>query len=131
MCRILFFLFTISIFTSALKAQQVHTLCAAEFQKRLKAEKGFILDVRSDWEFESGYIEGAVNADIHEEKFRALVDRLDHSKPCFVYCFSGGRSQEAGAYLISKGYTTVYELRGGISSWQKAGYPITKPVNAK
>lgn len=126
MYKILFLVLVCTAAGDVATAQQVTTLSAQEFQKRMKAERGYLLDVRTDWEFETGYIDGAIHADIHEEKFRALADKLDNHKPCFVYCFSGGRSQEAGTYLISKGFTQVYELQGGIAAWQKAGLPVQK-----
>ena len=126
MYRIVFLVVSVFGFVTEINAQQVEILPASEFQKKLKEVRGYLLDVRTDWEFASGYIEGAINADIHEEKFRALAEKLDHHHPCFVYCFSGGRSQEAGVYLLSKGFSKVYELQGGIAAWQKAGLAISK-----
>lgn len=127
MYRIVFLLIGLVVVSAETKAQQVEMLSVTEFQKRLKSERGYLLDVRTDWEFESGFIEGAIHADIHEEKFRALACKLEKSRPCFVYCFSGGRSQEAGNYLVSKGFSKVYELQGGIAAWQKAGLQVHKP----
>lgn len=128
MYRIVFLLVGLVGIIVETEAQQVEILSVSEFQKKLKTERGYLLDVRTDWEFDSGFIEGAIHADIHEEKFRALSCKLEKSRPCFVYCFSGGRSQEAGNYLVSKGFSKVYELKGGIAAWQKAGMPVLKPA---
>lgn len=126
MVRSVFLCFVLMSVYAVCEAQQVNTVSPTEFHKHMKAEKGYLLDVRTDWEFESGYLEGAVNADIHGDKFRVLADKLDHAVPCYVYCFSGGRSHEAATYLVSKGFKKVYEMQGGIAAWQKAGLPIVK-----
>lgn len=111
---------------TALKAQISELLSPEQFARKMKCDKGYLLDVRTDWEFETGKLEGAVNADIHSDKFRLLVDKLNPEKKCYVYCFSGNRSHEAVSYLLSKGFQRVYDLQGGIVAWQKAGLPITK-----
>jgi len=107
-------------------AQVSEVLSPEQFARKMKCDKGYLLDVRTDWEFETGKLEGAVNADIHSDMFRMLVEKLNPEKKCYVYCFSGSRSHEAVAYLLSKGFQRVYDLQGGIVAWQKAGMPIVK-----
>ncbi len=41
-----------------------------------------------------------------------------------VYCKSGGRSVTASGILDSHGFTKVYNMLGGITAWQNAGYPV-------
>ena len=79
----------------------------------------FILDVRWDYEFQEGYIEGAVNIN-----YTNIIERQDElpvnkSHPILVYCKSGGRSSTASATLVSLNYTRVYNLLGGFSEWKK------------
>lgn len=75
-----------------------------------------ILDVRTQEEFDTGHIEGAIllpNTDIRDKAEATLKDK---DQTILVYCRSGNRSQMAAAELISMGYTKVYDF-GGIIDW--------------
>ncbi len=71
-----------------------------------------IIDVRNDWEYASGHVEGAMNIAVHDfpahlETLRAL------SGPIVVYCQSGGRSSMAQQFLQQNGISDVHN-GGGI-----------------
>jgi|TARA_B100000767_G_scaffold202544_1_gene189454 rhodanese-related sulfurtransferase len=86
----------------------------------LKSEKtnAVILDVRTEEEFESGYIAGAHLIDIRQPpEFMEAVQALDKSKSYFVYCRSGARSGEACQLLDQLGIASKYNLKGGILAW--------------
>jgi thioredoxin len=85
-----------------------------------------IVDVRTPEEYAEGHIQGAQNIDWKNAEFAINVGALDKSKPVLVYCQSGNRSKQAAEYLTNNGFTTVYELDGGISSWTEAGKPTEK-----
>ena len=82
-----------------------------------------ILDVRTPAEFAAGHLPSAIDVDLQGADWAAKVAALDPSKPYFVYCHSGNRSAQAVAYLHQHGFTTLYELRGGITAWTAAGLP--------
>ncbi len=46
-----------------------------------------------------------------------------------MYCLSGGRSKKAAAKLNELGFTTVYELEGGIMKWNAEG--LSNPSTAQ
>jgi len=48
----------------------------------------------------------------------------DLDAPIVVYCGSGHRSTIAMTILWTYGYTDVKSMRGGISDWVEAGYPV-------
>ena len=103
-----------------------------EFSEKIKAtEHPQIIDVRTQDEFESQHIENARNINWNGGNFadRAVV-AFDKSKPVFVYCLSGGRSKKAAAKLNELGFTTIYELEGGITKWNSEGLsePSTQQV---
>lgn len=78
-----------------------------------------ILDVRTEQEFESGYIKGALNLDIRGgADFIASVEELDKSKTYFVYCRSGARSGQACQLMGQMGFEHVYNLEGGVLAWE-------------
>lgn len=82
-----------------------------------------LLDVRSPEENENKRIKGAINYDINNPNFETKIAALDTSKTIYVYCLSGGRSGKAANVLEKKGFK-VFNLSGGISAWQSAGFPV-------
>ena len=83
-----------------------------------ESEESVILDVRTDDEFSTGYIEGAVNIDFYMgSKFISEIDKLDKSKSYFIYCKSGARSGQTCELMKQKGFKKVYNLEGGILGW--------------
>ena len=96
-----------------------------EFNKLVDSGKGLLLDVRTPDEFNEGHIREAVNMDFYDKDFAQQVEKLDKMKPVYVYCRSGGRSGKTKGLLHEKGFTEVFNLEGGILSWEKAGYKIT------
>ena len=95
-----------------------------EFKKLVDSSKGLLLDVRTPDEFNEGHIMEAVNMDFYDKDFAQQVEKLDKMKPVYVYCRSGGRSGKTKDLLHEKGFTEIYNLKGGILSWEKAGYKI-------
>lgn len=78
-----------------------------------------ILDVRTEAEFEEGYIPGALQIDIYNgAEFLQRVKELDPEKNYYVYCRSGGRSAQACMLLSSVGIKNSYNLLGGFSEWK-------------
>lgn len=81
-----------------------------------------ILDVRTDEEYATGHIPGAILIPDYEIGKRAESELTDKSQWILVYCRSGRRSKNASAELASLGYTNIKEF-GGINDWQ---YDIVK-----
>jgi len=83
-----------------------------------------VLDVRTKSEYDSGHIYGTVWIPVTELETRIgeLANHKDHW--IIVYCLSGGRSATASEILDSHNFNKVYNMLGGISAWQSAGYPV-------
>jgi thioredoxin len=100
-----------------------------DFAEKIKTtEDPQILDVRTPGEFASEHIDNAINVNWNSDDFTTKVAAYDKSKPVFIYCLSGGRSKKAAAKLNELGFTTVYELEGGIMNWKAEG--MTQPSAA-
>jgi len=77
-----------------------------------------ILDVRTEDEWNDGFIENAINIDIYKgQGFIYAVEELDKSKNYYVYCKAGGRSQQACDIMNQLGFENTYNLVGGMLQW--------------
>ena len=77
-----------------------------------------LIDVRTANEYNSGHIDDAVNIDImNNATFEQEVQKLDKSKPVFLYCKLGGRSKKASKKLEELGFEKIYDFSGGYSAW--------------
>jgi phage shock protein E len=83
-----------------------------------------IVDVRTQEEFDSGHIEGALHKP-HDQIDAGISALLpDKSQHIILYCAKGGRAGKARTILESLGYTNV-ENGGGYGDMQKR---FEKPV---
>jgi rhodanese-related sulfurtransferase len=76
-------------------------------------------------EFKEGHINKAVNKNVFDKDFDTYCTKLDKGKTYFVYCLAGKRSHNAAEAMRKKGLT-VFELQGGIESWNEAKLPLIK-----
>ena len=84
----------------------------------------FVLDVRSQEEFDGplGHLAGA-----HLLPLEALRDRLDEvpkDKPVIAVCRSGMRSGQAARILEDAGRERIANLEGGVLEWHRQALPI-------
>ena len=90
---------------------------AAEAAEIMEKESDYIiLDVRTQEEYETTHIPGAIcipNETIGTGEIPGLPDK---DQLILVYCRSGNRSKQASEKLVKLGYTNIVEF-GGINSW--------------
>lgn len=78
-----------------------------------------LLDVRTPKEWNEGIIENAIKIDVTAEGFENLaIEKLDKSKPVYIYCRSGGRSKIASNLLLKQGFQP-YNVLGGYMDWEE------------
>lgn len=98
----------------------------ADAEKLAKDPAVFVLDVRTPGENAEGRIERSALVPVDELANRLAELPADKEKPILVYCAMGGRSARAAALLASKGWTTVFNLEGGITGWKEENRAIVK-----
>ncbi len=86
--------------------------------------KYFLLDVRTKEEYSSGFLENSILIPVTELENR--LSEIPSGKPVIIYCRSGNRSSQAAAILLKNNYNPVYNMLGGITEWEKKGYPVVK-----
>lgn len=106
---------------------EIKSADVAKVDELLKTGKYTVVDVRTQGEFASGYIKGAVNVDFYNN-FEEVAPKIltNKNKPYILYCRSGRRSVHAAQILEKLGYTNVTNMEGGILVWQNAGKPVVK-----
>jgi len=78
-----------------------------------------ILDVRTEDEWNDGYIPNAINIDIYKgQGFIYEVDQLDKTKNYYVYCKAGARSDQACQIMNQLGFENTFNLLGGFMNWK-------------
>lgn len=99
----------------------VTTMNVSDFAKKISDSSVVLLDVRTPVEFAAGHISGATNIDFESGTFESDIQKLDKSKSYAVYCRSGNRSGQATALMAKDGFTSIFNLEGGLINWQAAG----------
>lgn len=77
--------------------------------------EGLILDVREEAEFAFGHIEGAKSIPMGELEVR--LSELDKEQEVYVVCRTGKRSDLAAKKLVAHGFTKVFNVLPGMTSW--------------
>lgn len=95
-----------------------------EFKKFLDENAFILLDVRTEDEFNSGHLKDASNIDFYKSDFEADIDGLDKRERYLVYCRSGNRSRQTMFLMRDLGFDEVYNLQGGILSWNDEGLDV-------
>lgn len=105
-------------------SESAMNLDAADFQAKTQEAGVVVLDVRTRGEFNEGHIANAINIDVESDTFLNEIAQLDKTKTYAVYCRSGRRSGLATEVMAKNGFTSIFNLNGGIIDWQNAGKPL-------
>ena len=97
-------------------------LSAEKFNQMLEDSDSLCVDVRNHYESEIGHFQSAIrpNVDTFRDSLPIIEKELTpykSNKHILMYCTGGIRCEKASAYLISKGFMNVYQLRGGIINY--------------
>ena len=88
----------------------------------------FILDVREKEEYSYKYIPNSIrfsrsSISENESDFENIISGIDKRGVIVVCCSGGVRSSYITAKLKKSGYN-AYNMEGGITAWEKSGYPL-------
>lgn len=124
----LLFIISISFALFSCNAQNGATPIDTEKFIELEAQEGVtVIDVRTPGEVADAYIEGTdYFFNVNDAKFQDQIASLDKDATYVVYCRSGARSSKAINYMVNEGFTNLYELKGGILSFQNKDLLLSK-----
>lgn len=89
-------------------------ITADEVQSLLTGEPPFILDVRTESEYDRGHLPDAVNIPV--DSLRSRLNEVPDDRPIVAYCQVGMRGYLATRILLQNG-REVRNLSGGYRSW--------------
>lgn len=78
------------------------------------ADGAQLIDVRQDYEWDAGHIDGAVHIPL--EQLPAQVESIDREHPIVFQCRSGSRSALATQVFRESGFE-AFNLSGGLQAW--------------
>jgi rhodanese-related sulfurtransferase len=82
-----------------------------------------LIDIRTPEEIETGKIlKKALEIDFYAENFKDEIAKLEKDGKYLIYCAHGNRTKEAKDIMKEAGFTTVYDLEGGIAAWDAPLY---------
>lgn len=84
-----------------------------------------LIDVRTEMEYRTGALPGAVNIPLDELRGRLM--ELDKESNIVLYCGVGLRGYLASNILRNNGFTNVRNLVGGIKTYRAATFRVPKP----
>ena len=121
-------LFFVTTFLTSCQGQNskavVQNLDVKNYSEKLEKTKNpQLIDVRTPQEFASEKINDAKNINWNGTDFVAQVEKLDKSKPVFVYCKVGGRSAQACDWLENHRIPNVLNYSDGMLGWDAASLP--------
>ena len=95
----------------------IEDLTPQEFQQSIENKGNILIDVREKSELYICKINGAINMPMSSitETFSDLDPSLSYS----IHCHHGMRSMQVANFLLSKGFQSLSNLKGGIDAWSR------------
>ena len=96
----------------------------SDWNALIAAQETLVIDTRNAFEVAMGSFAGALDPDIRSfGQFKDFVARVldpQKDKKIAMFCTGGIRCEKASAYLLARGFTEVYHLKGGILKYLEA-----------
>lgn len=117
----------ITMAASTVSAGSVTTISNQEVLQQIQNKQApLILDVRTDGEYSSGHIPGALHIPHTELPGRLSELSAYKNKSIYLYCHSGYRVGISADILEKAGFTSLHHIAGDMQVWKAAGLPIEK-----
>jgi len=106
----------------------VQKLSMADYREQFKKQSHLLLDVRSDSEYAAAHAPRAKHMSVEDvaKSNRDEMADIIKNRPVVCICASGSRSMMACTVIARMGFSPVYSITGGMSSWQSAGMTVRR-----
>ena len=101
----------------------INEVSVKELKAKLDAKENIkFIDCRELPEWKEAHIEGATLLPLSVFEFKYEEHLKDKNEAIYIQCRSGKRSLNACIFLMSKGFTNLHNVEGGIMSWIQEGF---------
>lgn len=105
---------------------EIKNISAKQARELIDNDKDvFILDVRTKDEYNEVHLKDAHLIPIQE--LEQNLNNIPRDKKVVVHCAAGKRSARACEILKDKGLKSLFNVEGGIRTWEAEGFPVEKP----
>jgi rhodanese-related sulfurtransferase len=95
-----------------------------ELSEMMNKNECVIIDVREQFEYESGHIDGSVLVPMYDIFNDISLIKKYKDKKIVLVCSSGHRSYYTGKFLEENGLENVYNLYNGLYGWEIEEKPL-------
>jgi rhodanese-related sulfurtransferase len=85
-----------------------------------------VLDVRTPGEYSRGHLKDSVLIPLQQLQARWKEIAGHKDQDLLIYCATGNRSTVAAKILIDNGFKRIFNLRQGISGWEREKQPVAR-----
>ena len=98
---------------------------AKELKKIIDSgEEIYLVDIRSDAEYQAGHLPNAIHLDRGLMEFQAPGKLTDTKLKIYLYCRTAARGAFAIERLGEMGYPKVFNVSDAFKGWVTSGFPI-------
>jgi GrxC family glutaredoxin len=126
-----FFIILFLLIRSYIVPAGAKSVTAMEAVRLINHNNALVLDVRTQEEFAKAHILNAVNIPMGLLSSRLSEIQNRKSDPVILVCQSGSRSLQSASTLKKNAFGQLYNLSGGMLSWQQANLPIESASKSK
>lgn len=116
---------SLSLSAAAQSAAPVYTVDVEQIRV-MQRQGALLLDVREPEEFDEAHAPGSVLIPLGQLQERIAELGEFKRSPVVVICRSGRRSAQAAGMLAKLGFTSLYNVQGGMLAWEQASLPIVR-----
>ncbi len=110
---------------------KLYRVAYAQDVAHLVSENAYLLDVRTPIEFSTGHFEGAHNIEVDELRDRLAEITVSKDTAIYVNCQVGLRAYIAIMILRASGFTNLYNVSGGYSTYKSFTYQLNTSNSSK
>jgi len=112
---------------TAAVAQAVEPVSLETARADLEAGRAQLIDIREPDEHALGVARGATLLPMRQLATRLGEIPTDRRKPVYLICNTQNRSHAVWRALRERGYSHVHYVAGGMSEWNRRGWPVVRP----